>query len=232
MINKFNSKAKAKRSGFTLIELLVVIAILAILAAILFPAFARARENARRTSCLSNVKQMGLGLMQYTQDYDETLPYYINVGVWQDTLQPYIKSRQVFICPSSALQDNMNFFNYGASTEVLTEGPPLNLATIVASASTYAFMDAGSYAVRPQHGTNAGAAGVGYIPGSGDAGIVPAGAINAQGQSDFQSGRHFGGVNVGFADGHAKWLRTSVVVKEAAEAVLGNKSAWLPRNPS
>src|SRR5687768_182630 len=60
--------------GFTLIELLVVIAIIALLAAILFPVFARARENARKTSCLNNCKQMALGLMQYSQDYDELLP--------------------------------------------------------------------------------------------------------------------------------------------------------------
>src|SRR5690606_624654 len=63
-----------KTPGFTLIELLVVIAIIAILAAILFPVFARARENARRTSCLSNIKNMGLAFMQYTQDYDERMP--------------------------------------------------------------------------------------------------------------------------------------------------------------
>ena len=62
------------RRGFTLIELLVVIAIIAILAAILFPVFAKAREKARQASCLSNVKQMCLALMQYAQDYDETLP--------------------------------------------------------------------------------------------------------------------------------------------------------------
>lgn len=68
-------KEKKQSRGFTLIELLVVIAIIAILAAILFPVFARARENARRTSCLSNLKQMGLGMMMYVQDYDETYPY-------------------------------------------------------------------------------------------------------------------------------------------------------------
>ena len=65
---------KRSHLGFTLIELLVVIAIIAILAAILFPVFARARENARRASCMSNLKQIGLGLMQYTQDYDEKYP--------------------------------------------------------------------------------------------------------------------------------------------------------------
>ncbi len=112
--------------GFTLIELLVVIAIISILAAILFPVFGRARENARRTSCLSNQKQIGLGVMQYTQDYDEALPavtyldtcrassapggaYNINVSngllSYPITLQPYIKSYQVFSCPSDPKND-------------------------------------------------------------------------------------------------------------------------------
>ncbi len=107
----------ARASAFTLIELLVVIAIIAILAAILFPVFARARENARRSSCQSNEKQIGLGLLQYIQDYDEILPadYYgysgynpsntttTGTGVsykWMDAIQPYVKSTQVFTCPS------------------------------------------------------------------------------------------------------------------------------------
>jgi prepilin-type N-terminal cleavage/methylation domain-containing protein len=100
-----------QRKGFTLIELLIVIAIIAILAAILFPVFARARENARRASCQSNLKQIGLGLMQYTQDYDERLirAWYINnqqsdttYYKWMDTIYPYVKSEQVFVCPSDS----------------------------------------------------------------------------------------------------------------------------------
>jgi prepilin-type processing-associated H-X9-DG protein len=95
-----------------LIELLVVIAIIAILAAILFPVFAQAREKARQTACLSNCKQIGLGLMQYAQDYDETLPwsafiynpsYSVNDlrnPKWMDVLQPYVKNDGVFNCPS------------------------------------------------------------------------------------------------------------------------------------
>ncbi|RYX86655.1 DUF1559 domain-containing protein [bacterium] len=98
-----------KNRGFTLIELLVVIAIIAILAAILFPVFARARENARRASCASNLKQIGLGIMQYSQDYDERMPSGRmnpnnldgNGGAWPVLIQPYIKSYQLFACPSN-----------------------------------------------------------------------------------------------------------------------------------
>ncbi len=98
-----NNNAPKVRSAFTLIELLVVIAIIAILAAILFPVFARARENARRSSCSSNLKQIGLGIVQYNQDYDEKFPLalYSNFQTtWPVAVQPYIKSVQVFQCPS------------------------------------------------------------------------------------------------------------------------------------
>ncbi len=93
------------KRAFTLIELLVVIAIIAILAAILFPAFARARENARRASCQSNLKQIGLGVLQYVQDYDEGFPIHNNgtpnnAGGFFATMQPYLKSTQLYQCPS------------------------------------------------------------------------------------------------------------------------------------
>jgi prepilin-type N-terminal cleavage/methylation domain-containing protein/prepilin-type processing-associated H-X9-DG protein len=99
------SRASANRGlGFTLIELLVVIAIIAILAAILFPVFARAREQARRSACLSNLKQLSLAVLMYGQDYDEVLP----VGATQgnsllnivQAFMPYVKNRPVFYCPS------------------------------------------------------------------------------------------------------------------------------------
>jgi prepilin-type N-terminal cleavage/methylation domain-containing protein/prepilin-type processing-associated H-X9-DG protein len=105
-------KTDCRPGAFTLIELLVVIAIIAILAAILFPVFARARENARRSSCQSNLKQLALGVLQYTQDYDEKLCT-VEIGggtdgmttsnfiLWTDVIQPYMKSFQLIRCPSS-----------------------------------------------------------------------------------------------------------------------------------
>src|SRR6266700_568357 len=107
-----DSMNRLRRPGFTLIELLVVIAIIAILAAILFPVFAQARDRARMSACLSNERQIGTALMMYAQDYDETLPYirFHGVGacpkgaqcyVWKNAIQPYLKSLDVLGCPSN-----------------------------------------------------------------------------------------------------------------------------------
>jgi prepilin-type N-terminal cleavage/methylation domain-containing protein/prepilin-type processing-associated H-X9-DG protein len=132
-----------KSQGFTLIELLVVIAIIAILAAILFPAFAKARESARRSSCSSNMKQIGIALMQYTQEFDEKYPllhFNNNAGQevrWQEAVSPYIKSGDAYAtgrisgsggvwdCPSAAPQPGL----YGAHFDLMPEGAPYGTGT-------------------------------------------------------------------------------------------------------
>jgi prepilin-type N-terminal cleavage/methylation domain-containing protein/prepilin-type processing-associated H-X9-DG protein len=107
------TRSHCRIKGFTLIELLVVIAIIAILAAILFPVFARARENARRSSCQSNLKQAGLAFMQYAQDYDERLPTFMAAGRpnWDSTIEPYLgikvaltNKALILQCPSDSTE--------------------------------------------------------------------------------------------------------------------------------
>ena len=117
-----------KVSAFTLIELLVVIAIIAILAAILFPVFASAREKARAASCLSNEKQIGLGIIQYVQDADETFPcgympaahgnLYGGGAGWAGMIYPYVKSTSVFVCPDDVGAGNVANESYGINENI------------------------------------------------------------------------------------------------------------------
>ncbi len=158
----------SKSSGFTLIEVLVVIATIALLSAILFPVFSRARENARRVSCSSNLRQIGLGLTQYTQDYDDQMPgrYEGGVATLQNILQPYLKSYQIFQCPSNqqntrTMNDDptgLSHVSYAPNTREITAGSdnggifaknfpdaantaPVSLATIPAPSSTIAMCE-------------------------------------------------------------------------------------------
>lgn len=245
-----------QKRGFTLIELLVVIAIIAILAAILFPVFARARENARRTSCLSNLKQIGLGVMQYTQDYDELYPQTVQtnhtpinipgltnlsfssvgqVWSWYQMLYPYTKSTQVYLCPSSGAGTSVHGGHYGSNQHMMPyyDRPPIPLAGVVAPASTYIVMDAGYYMMAYTRAWNPNNAW--YLPGSSKYNGLSAAtqgigqtAAEAYRAKDYENGRHFGSVNVVFADGHVKWLNAGELYSEARKFQNGQPSKWNP----
>ena len=205
------------KRGFTLIELLVVIAIIAILAAILFPVFARAREKARQTSCLSNCKQIGLAFHMYVQDYDETMPGYIiytptsvyrpyagSTGTylfWMDVLYPYVKNKQVFVCPSFDYSSGGYFGGYGWN--VYGIGYCLNHPTRGSNAGTPDPIYDGIKLSMVKHPAQLVAAG--DTPG-------PSMWANHWVLSDWQTyvaGRHNNGDNFFFVDGHAKWFGVS-----------------------
>lgn len=206
-----------RRTGFTLIELLVVIAIIAILAAILFPVFAKAREKARQTSCISNHKQVATAWTMYLQDYDERgIPYSSNGGsggiafVWNILVQPYIKNKQVYSCPSNANDIAMAYnFVLGGS------GTPLSSVPLPAQTPNFADANGLSSSVTANKNQCL-------------AFLVPAGAIpyhdgrrlsfpddtvqtKANGWTGDRTGRifaslHSDGANYAFCDGHVKWM--------------------------
>ncbi|MBU0607894.1 MAG: DUF1559 domain-containing protein [Armatimonadetes bacterium] len=193
------------RRGFTLIELLVVIAIIAILAAILFPVFAKAREKARQTACLSNLKQIGLGMLQYVQDYDETLPHlYKDVGAtrywWFNDIQPYIKNYQLFKCPS--MKGTYWGGSYGYALPMLhiwLEGGQAQRKLPVFTRPSEILMTIDSEWAWTHYCPSCNAAG--------DA-CCTVGCRPPYSPADEQ---HNGGGNCAFMDGHAKWLPKTVI---------------------
>ncbi len=239
-----SSTAERRRSGFTLIELLVVIAIIAILAAILFPVFAKAREKARQTTCLSNMKQLGLGELQYVQDYDETYPTTNNGinggnaaggGNWGQQIYGYVKSTGAYICPDSVagtkFTGQMN--NGGCVGPCTTQGNP-NLQSIPVSYRMSNFIGA------PGLG---GPRTIGYIQEPAIKILLAEGADNGDNSAVNQDGMgwtdwdastngysfyrdirvaHSGFMNVAYCDGHAKAVRPEATAGTAA----GAPSQW------
>jgi prepilin-type processing-associated H-X9-DG protein/prepilin-type N-terminal cleavage/methylation domain-containing protein len=212
--------------GFTLIELLVVVSIIAVLAAILFPAFAQAREKARQTACASNSRQFAMCTAMYVQDWDAYMFFSFNrFGNknyrWMQMILPYAKSADLFLCPSAGRKPLLNTeqqvygynYQYLGNSRLLPYGRGLVLdATVTVPAQTIAFADsAGS---RSKIGTAAeGRAGYAIDP------PLPKPDPDVFGYHDpddpaLVSGRHMGGANVAFCDGHAKWHRLEVLYRD------------------
>lgn len=218
------------RRGFTLIELLVVIAIIAILASILFPVFARAREQARKASCASNQKQIGLALLEYAQDYDEQLPlfsqgagYLGSLGYngddgprWADMIYPYIKNSQIFNCISG--QQRLAIFSGGNSFDIHTYSygyvSPSNGAADfgVASRGLGEFEDPSGTVMIADDGRSDDAA-----DGESIGRIIPNGSDTLENMGGRLNGfRHTGcdkdsytgyAFNAAYVDGHVKFVR-------------------------
>ncbi|MHB8994350.1 MAG: DUF1559 family PulG-like putative transporter [Armatimonadota bacterium] len=201
-----------RRRGFTLIELLVVIAIIAILAAILFPVFAKAREKARQTSCLSNVKQLATAWLSYAQDYDECLPMSEWGGYWGLTVLPYAKNTQMFVCPSD------RYFNatrgvgrYGANTYGLQYSPLGVTSSIYNGGVALGMIESPSSVLM-----------LGDDEGCGNGCCYPYNNLTASGSYGVPSKRHNEGGNWAFVDGHAKWQKQSTMRYSAAGSAAWN----------
>jgi len=226
---------KSQQRGFTLIELLVVIAVISILAAILFPVFARARENARRATCQSNLKQAGLAFMQYTQDYDEKLPFSLNTQLivgptsigWDTCIAPYLGIKVGVANAPLLLQ---------CPSDTVIRSNPAYTARTYAMPMPFRNSTTGGF---PMHGTGGwyGSCGVtgtvgGCVPlaaiddpsqtlllvenpTTGNFFASSSGGICATAQNQQTSTTtpiHLGGWNYLFTDGHVKWLRPEKTV--------------------
>lgn len=224
-------RTRIYRQGFTLIELLVVIAIIALLAAILFPVFGRARENARRSSCQSNLKQIALGVKAYVQDYDEKFPNYAysystGASGWMRNIQPYVKSEQIFQCPSETTAPtslssttnptadttdywyNWNLGYVGGGQNGMVGVPeaklPYTSNTILNGDGTSFYEFAYANCIDSTCNTASQLDGTNYPAGyaANNATVVK---------------RHLDGLNLSFADGHVKWMTSKKVVDLAPD---------------
>ena len=234
---------KRSYKGFTLIELLVVIAIIAILAAILFPVFAKVREKARQTSCASNEKQIGLAVIQYAEDYDETYP--VNTGLnfnsngWAVGIYPYVKSTGMFKCPDDSTTATSPFvpisyaINWSLVNTRLSGGTPQTAKTLaaqVAPASTVLVFECQGQSFNPTSTPANDSSPAGTM----DGGFWSGRFGNASGQYATGSdpikpidniaggGVHTGGSNYLACDGHVKYLKSARISGGGDAAASGN----------
>jgi prepilin-type N-terminal cleavage/methylation domain-containing protein/prepilin-type processing-associated H-X9-DG protein len=211
-------RSSSRRRAFTLIELLVVIAIIAILAAILFPVFAQARDKARSVSCLSNCRQIGMAFMQYTQDYDEFLPlttFPVAANTWTDTVQPYVKNRGIFRCPSDISlnwtqpltgQSEVRRSSYFLNAWMAGVQPYGNLSAVSSPASVIYMAESAENITRdhfhPFYWGNPSEQSNGFMQN------LTFDPVKDE-TRELALRRHQGGFNVTFADGHTKWVQWS-----------------------
>jgi prepilin-type N-terminal cleavage/methylation domain-containing protein/prepilin-type processing-associated H-X9-DG protein len=191
-----------KRSGFTLIELLVVIAIIAILAAILFPVFARARAKAQQNNCLSNVKQLQLGLIMYVSDSDQTYPncvYWNPTYTWEACLYPYVKNVQIFICPSDSAPFNETAWLGPQTATMIGTNPWL---CSYGYNGTVSNLKSDSIQYPSECLGIIDDVGIDFVL----AGWPPYFTNSSSWPLDPTKARHNGGSNMSYLDGHAKWI--------------------------
>lgn len=238
-----------RKRGFTLIELLVVIAIIAILAAILFPVFAKAREKARQTSCLSNVRQVMTAFLSYCQDYDERysqsgwgpMVYCPTVclqsPMWPNGVYPYVKNKQIFECPSQSSACMMagvlnqpgspwvggGGLNYGINEQLFGWGGGCPLAELGFPSEILVYSDCRCNWIGGKWSASSTAARafITRVAGAKRSVGIPIDCCNTAWSDAIEPATlHNSGSNMGFADGHAKWWKGANTVTRGGGGAL------------
>ena len=252
MKHLLSGKNPKKRIAFTLIELLVAIAIIALLAAILFPVFGRARENARRSSCQSNLKQQALGLLQYIQDYDERFPLMTwqeptfggeRTGLWRVRIFPYVKSAPIFQCPSNPEPEVPPFFQ---TTYTNSPSGTLTMARSFSYGINELLVpidDDPSFVSAPplQSVSLAQIKAAALLPVLADSQVLTFNNADRLYNANDPSGgnpvnprfaRHFEGSNIAYADGHVKYRLQNTINEDPARTGFGYPFEWkIPLSP-